>query len=140
MNEEKPDLGHLVTWTLPIRTVSEANNSDHWSKKAKRRKQQQILIRILMKKDIEKVQLPCHITLTRLSPRMLDTMENLPMAFKAIIDEIADILIPEKGGWYKTSKGRLKRKRGHSDGDKRLTWAFGQEKSRTQGIRVSVSF
>lgn len=128
-----------LAWEIPIKTVSEANISEHWTKRAKRRKQQAFLVRHVLAKHKEDITLPCHITLTRLSPKDLDT-DNLPVSMKSITDEIADILVPEKGGYYKTKKGRIKALRGHSDSDKRLSWTFGQEKYKTKAVRIEIDF
>lgn len=129
----------LVTWILPIKTISEANTSEHWTKKAKRRKQQAFLVRYMFNRETTKIELPCDITLTRLAPRMLDP-DNLPCSMKSVQDEIADILVPEKGGWYRTKKGVVKRIRGHADGDPRLTWHYGQEKWKTQAVKLEMRF
>jgi len=59
------------------------------------------------------------ITLTRLAPGELDTNTNLPMAFKAVCDEIA--------AWL-----------GVDDRDKRLSWSFGQEKTAGGVYRVRI--
>lgn len=59
------------------------------------------------------------ITITRLAPGELDTNTNLPMAFKAVCDEIA--------AWL-----------GVDDRDKRLTWSFGQEKTAAGVYRVRI--
>ena len=129
----------VLTWILPIKTISEANASEHWTSRAKRRKKQGLLVRVMLKKELEQVVLPCHITLTRLGPRFLDT-DNLPISMKSLTDELADMLVPEKGGWYVTRSGQRKRKRGHSDSDKRLLWAYGQEKWPVAAVRIEIAF
>lgn len=129
----------VMTWILPIKTISEANASEHWTKRAKRRKQQGLLVRIMLKKELEHVTLPCHITLTRMGPRFLD-VDNLPMSMKSLTDELADMLVPEKGGWYVTKAGKRKRIRGHSDSDKRLAWSYGQEKWLVAAVRLEIAF
>lgn len=67
--------------------------------------------------------MPCHIQLTRLSPRMLDS-DNLQGALKYIRDSVADYLIPGL-------------QPGRADGDTRLSWSYSQEKAKTKGIRIS---
>jgi len=81
---------------LPIKTVSEANNFDHWTKRHKRHKRQKQAIKFACSNRITPVLLPCHIKLTRIAPRKLDQFENLPMAFKYILDAISELLIPGK--------------------------------------------
>jgi len=93
----------------------------------------------MLKKELDKVTLPCHITMTRLSPKMLD-VDNLPMSMKSLTDEIAGLLIPEKGGWYITKKGSRRPIRGHADSDNRLGWSYTQEKAKTQGVKIVCVF
>lgn len=118
-----------IALELPIKTVSESNVSEHWSKKAQRHKQQQWMIRIAFNQLEEPVQLPCTVKLTRLSPRMLDSHDNLPMAFKWIVDQLSECLIPQKPG---NGKGR-------SDSDPRITWLYDQRKESPQRILIEIS-
>lgn len=67
--------------------------------------------------------LPCHIRLIRLSPRRLDS-DNLVMAFKAIRDCIAAILIPGKAA-------------GRADDSPLISWSYGQE-SGPLAIRIEI--
>lgn len=127
-----------ITWILPIKTVSEMNCSEHWSKKSKRHKQQQFFVRQLFKHETNKINLPCKITLTRLAPRMLDD-DNMPTSMKYIQDEVAEQLTG-KGGYYITRNGHRKAIKGHADGDKRLSWVYAQEKAKTQGVRLEFEF
>ena len=129
-----------ITLTLPIRTVSEANISEHWSKRAKRRRQQAFLVRHAFSKLTQPITLPCEITLTRLSPRLLDQQDNLPMSFKSIVDQLSECLIPEKAGHYITKDGARRAIRGRADDDNRLTWEFSQEKSKIAAIRIEMRF
>lgn len=128
-----------VEFEVPIKTISEANCSEHWTKKAKRRKQQHFFVRHAFQLYAKNVQLPCIVTLTRLSSRMLDD-DNLTMAFKGIRDELAECLIPESRKSYLTQKGTCKEIKGRADGDSRITWRYGQEKHSKQGIRVTIEW
>jgi hypothetical protein len=128
----------ILTWNLPIKTISEMNQSEHWTKKHKRHKQQQEILRLLIQNNIGLVQLPCHIKLTRLSPRQLDP-DNLPPALKYIQDELAEMLTG-KGGFYITKKGKVKAIKGHADNDKRMTWEYTQEKSARIGVRITIQY
>ncbi len=142
MTESGMPFKRILSFMVPVKTISEANTSDHWTKRARRRRTQSLIVWHSFRKatkDVE-VTLPCHITVIRLSSRSLDTMENLPMALKAITDELADILVPEKGGWYVTKAGTKKRIRGHSDSDPRLSWSYAQEKAKTQAVRVEIRY
>ena len=100
---------------LPIKVFNEANNTDHWSKKAARRKNQKQAIKLLCSSSINPSLLPCVVKLTRISPRKLDNAENLPYAFKGIIDAIAELLVPGKAI-------------GRADSDPRMKFIFDQVK------------
>lgn len=128
-----------IIWQLPIKTVSESNNSEHWTKSRKRHKQQQFFIRSLFLHEMEPIFLPCQIKLIRHSPRLLDSEDNLPMAFKWIKDEIGACLFPEKVVVYRKKNGTLAKNKGHADSDPRVTWAYGQEKSPCQSIRIEIT-
>lgn len=126
----------MIVWTIPLKTVSEANCSEHWSKKSKRHRQQQFFIRSLFSHEASEIKLPCSVKLIRISPRLLDD-DNLRSAFKWIRDEISECLIPEKVKAYVTKKGNLALIKGRADSDPRITWLYGQEKGR-MGIRVEI--
>jgi hypothetical protein len=89
--------------------VSEANTSEHWSKKSARHKMQKMLINAYMNRSGVKGDeiLPCIITLTRIAPRKLD-YDNLVSCFKWFLDALCDNLIPGL-------------KAGRADGDIRIT-------------------
>lgn len=129
-----------IVWKIAIKTVSEANRSEHWSKSHKRHKQQQLFIRLAFKRETTKIPLPCKVRLIRVGPRCLDADENLPMAFKWIKDEISECLIPEMRKVYVTKKGKIQAIKGRADSDPRITWKFDQEKSKTIGIRIEFFY
>jgi hypothetical protein len=104
--------------------VSEANTSEHWSKKSARHKMQRMLINAYMNKQ-QRPQLPCTITLTRIAPRFLDEGDNLPMAFKSLRDSIADYIFPNKAA-------------GRADDSKELTWKYKQEKGKVKEYALKV--
>ncbi len=111
----------LVSVTVPIRTVSEANRRDHWAKRAKRAKVQRfaafVHIEIACGSRIASSLVPCAVTMTRLSARNLDD-DNLRGALKAIRDGVADALAVD-------------------DRDPRVTWEYGQEKG-PAGVRIEI--
>ena len=113
-----------ISCDLNLRTVSEANSSEHWTAKRKRHLQQQFFVRQILKPFQGKITLPCKVTLTRLGGKSLDAHDNLRMAFKYIVDEIADFLCPGK-------------KKGQADDDKRIEWFYSQEKRSVLGILIS---
>ena len=129
----------MIKIELPIKTVSEANSSEHWTKKADRHKQQQFILRWGLRDITDSIQLPCIVRLIRLSPRTLDS-DNLLTALKYIRDEISEILIPDKKRYYLSKQGRAVPIKGRADDDDRITWQYDQEKSKTQAIRIEIEF
>lgn len=111
-----------LEWFLPILTKSEANVHEHWSHKSKRAVQQKKVIWAKWNQSQPEVQLPCKVILTRCAMKILDE-DNLMIAFKAIRDQLADLIIP----------GLAK---GQADGDPRITWEYAQEKSKIHGIKI----
>jgi hypothetical protein len=95
---------------LPIKTVSEANGhkkaikkngiikykNEHWSETAKRHRVQKEAVKMACINKITPDMLPCKIKLTRIAPRFLDSVENLPMSLKWVIDSICELLVPNK--------------------------------------------
>lgn len=104
---------HIIR--IPYHLPSEANISDHWTKKHKRKKRLQLLL--LSYWPAVKIELPCVVTLTRVAPRSLD-YDNLVYAFKNTKDFIADKIVPGRAA-------------GRADDDDRISWEYGQKK----GIR-----
>lgn len=100
---------------LPIKIVSELNLREHWTKKHARHKKLHKRIWLAFLPYRGWIELPCCITLMRVSPRSLDE-DNLMGAFKTIRDYIADQIIPGLA-------------MGRADGDPRITWIYMQEKS-----------
>lgn len=114
-----------MRYEIPIRLYSEANRHDHWTKKLKRKKIQQMLIKFNWKKvDKRHIKLPVAIKLIRQGPRKLDD-DNLVTAFKWIRDTIADLLIP--GLAY-----------GRADDSDQISFSYGQEKSKKYGIAIEI--
>lgn len=82
-----------VTLTLPIKTVSEANSTEHWQRKAKRHRQQKQRVQLFMCNYRELIKFPVKITITRIAPRKLD-FDNLVMSQKFLLDGVCDQLVP----------------------------------------------
>lgn len=112
---------------LPIQTVSEANNFEHWTKKHARHKNQQKIVALALKPLQNKIKLPCKIILTRLAPNKLDKFDNLPMSLKYIVDAICAIIT----GNYTPGK---------ADSDERIEIACNQIKSKLYGVRIEINF
>ena len=127
----------VIKMEIPIKTVSEANSSEHWTRKAIRHRRQQFFTRAAYNRSVKHLQLPCIVKLTRLSPRKLDD-DNLRGAMKYIRDEVSECIIPEKAGTYVTKKGSVRSIKGRADSDPRITWIYEQEKAPRQGVRIEI--
>lgn len=130
----------IINFELPIKTVSEANCSDHWTKKSKRHKSQQHFVRLAYNRYVKAIVLPCSVTLTRISPRLLDDDDNLPMTFKWIKDELSECIFPEKRLTYITKKGKIRAIKGRADSDPRVKWKYAQQKGNPQRIGIEIEF
>ncbi len=110
----------MVEVDIPIRTVSEANGREHWAIKAKRVKLHRDTAHMVIRHALKgEKPLPCVVTLTRMSPRLLDD-DNLRQALKATRDGIADWL-------------------GVDDRDPLIRWEYGQIKaSKYHAVRVRI--
>ena len=126
-----------ITWEIPLKTVSEANSSEHWTVSSRRHRHQQFFIRALFHALDKEIPIPCTVTITRLSPRLLDDDNNVSSA-KFIRDEISECIFPEKRKSFLNKKGRLQSIKGRADSDPRITWKYAQEKSKTLGIRIEI--
>lgn len=87
-----------MTIEFPLRTVSEANQSEHWMARYRRKKAQQREVNAEWKAKFKnrKIQLPCVVTLTRIGPKLLDT-DNLAGSWKWVQDEIARLIGVDDG-------------------------------------------
>ena len=118
----------MLCCTIPIKTVSVANKSEHWAKRAKRTKLHRQTAAAMLRSygmpgDIWRTSFPIRwtITLIRIGGRRLDD-DNLRAALKACRDGVADWL-------------------GIDDGDNRLVWQYGQEPKKRKlppGVRVEI--
>ncbi len=109
---------------IPIRTISESNISEHWTKKQKRHKLQKTCVKYYLKNK-PKLSLPLKVVLTRIAPNKLDEHDNLRMSFKWIADAIADSLIPGK-------------KDGRADDSKEISWEYKQEKGNAREYAIKI--
>jgi len=114
-----------TTFDIQVKTVSEANCSEHWIKKSNRHKVQKWHVKSVFRNNNFKFNLPVEVTLIRISPRFLDKDENLPMSMKYIKDYIADQLIPGKAP-------------GRADDSKEITWKYDQKKGMVKQNYVQV--
>ncbi len=114
---------HLLV-TLPIRTVSEMNAREHWSKATKRKQQQSGIVeavfgRIPLVTETLRSWAPLTVTLTRVAPMRMDC-DNSVISMKRVRDSIAKVI-------------------GIDDGDDRLTWVYEREIAKAYGVRVTIA-
>ena len=123
-----------TTFTIPIRTISEANARGHWAKNLKLHDAQKFLARTLTKNALDELPVdhelrqrntPINILMVRLAPRKLDD-DNCVSSMKCIRDSIADVLVPGK-------------RPGMADGGGRLAWTYNQRKAKKYGVEVTLS-
>jgi hypothetical protein len=103
--------------SIPIPLPSAANLREHWTARHRRIKSQRVAVAWVINNK-PRPDLPCIVTLTRISPRKLDD-DNLQGAFKGVRDEVADWL-------------------GVDDGDSRVTWLYAQRKGKAS-IEVAIA-
>lgn len=110
----------MITYTIPIKTVSLANTREHWAVKAKRAKGQRAVARLATLSALHglKATVDLRISLTRLGKRKMDR-DNMIGGLKHVIDGIADAL-------------------GIDDGSDSLSWEYAQEVGKVYGVRVVI--
>ncbi len=110
----------VLSVTLPLVTVSEANSHTHWHKRQQRAKmQRQTVHNWLRFQSAIQPCLPCVVTLTRISPRKLDG-DNAVGALKHCRDGVADWL-------------------GIDDGDARIQWQYAQRRGGVRQHAVEIT-
>ena len=115
----------ITIFQIPLRTESEGNSNEHWTRKNQRHKKQKWIIKAAFMEKNLKINRPCEITLTRIAPRELDKEDNLPMSFKWIKDAIADYIIPGKAS-------------GRADDSKEISWKYDQKKGKVKEYSVEI--
>lgn len=106
---------------LPIKTAAGLNAREHWRVRAQRMKRERYAGAMgfrSMFRPGEILQLPAIVTLTRLSPGVLDS-DNLQGALKAVRDGVADAF-------------------GMADNDPRIEWRYAQEKCKRGDFAVRI--
>lgn len=112
----------MIRYEIPIRTISEANNREHWAAKAKRTKSQRLMSRLITISALSRhkeLWHPMTITLVRHGKRKMDS-DNLARSFKAVRDGIAEAI-------------------GIDDGDDRINWQYRQEKAKGYTVIVEIT-
>ena len=113
----------MITITLAIRTVSEANAHEHWRLRQRRAKAQRSIAGVVVLATLRgagehRVTPPCTVRLTRIAPSSGLDSDNLAGSQKHVRDGIADAL-------------------GIDDRDPRVTWFYDQERG-PWGVRVRI--
>ena len=85
-----------LNFTIPIKTVSESNQREHYMAKARRKKAHTEAGLLLTREALAKHGPLLRITLTRVAPRTLD-QDNLVASFKGIQDGVAEALRIDDG-------------------------------------------
>lgn len=98
--------------------MSLLNTREHFRVTAKRKAYQRGLVSAYFNFR-SRPALPVTVTLTRMSPGTLDEHDNLPSAFKHIVDQLA--------AWL-----------GVDDADERVTWKYAQSKCKRGDFGVIV--
>lgn len=108
------------TTEIPIKTVSLMNMREHFRVTAARKKLHRTQVAFMLT-SLDKPPLPVVVKLTRRSVKSLDAHDNLPSAFKNVVDEIASWL-------------------GIDDADPRVTWQYHQKKSKQGDYGIRIEF
>jgi len=97
-----------IDFQIPVKTISEANQREHWAVKHRRKKAQQVETGLAFLVNVRRnITFPCTVRLTRIAPKALDA-DNLAGSFKHVQDALA-------------------RKLGVDDGDaEKVTWVYQQ--------------
>jgi hypothetical protein len=129
-----------VVVTLPIRTVSETNQREHWARRHRRRREQRQTVALVLAGALaaEGMTAPCsredapgtrfgvrmvpravQVTIARLAPSSGLDGDNLVSSLKAVRDGVADAL-------------------GVDDADDRVTWSYEQRRSKRGSWAVEI--
>lgn len=110
-----------ITVALPIKTVSEANQREHWASRHRRKKAQQAVAVPILRAALKPIPSPpLTITFTRVSVSRMDP-DNLAGAMKHIQDALCHVI-------------------GIDDGDERLTFVYQQKRAaHRHEMRVEVT-
>lgn len=112
-----------MTLTIPgLRLVSEANQREHWTRKAKRVKAQRTAVAVAWLASVPACfapEFPLTVSITRIAPRALDT-DNAVGSAKGARDSIADLL-------------------GVDDRDPRVVWVVNQRKGKPKEYAVEIT-
>lgn len=117
-----------VSITLPLRTVSEANCTEHWTKKNKRHRIQRKTVALALNPVRCQIKIPCQIKLIRYAPNTLDKHDNLPISFKYILDACCAII----SGDFRPGRA--------DDDEEKFSISYDQETSKEYYVKVLFTF
>ena len=123
-------MGELVV-TIPLRTVSEANERGAWHAAARRTREHRRIVELTLRTE-RRPPLPAVVTVVRVAPCALDD-DNLARALKGIRDEVARWLCP-----VVIQKGKKRGQLTGDDRDPRVTWRVAQRKGRPREHAVEI--
>ena len=115
----------ILKLSIPMKTVSEANSSEHWTAKHKRHRTQKTWIKFAFLKEKTEISLPCKITVIRIAPRFLDEHDNLRTSLKFIVDAISENITGIKQA-------------GRADDIEGIEWAYDQRKGKPKEYLVEI--
>lgn len=116
-----------VEFFLNIKTISEANCQEHWTKRHRRHKKQKTILFWSFMEIKPFVRLPCTITFVRLAPKMLDKHDNLPMSMKWLCDQLcAEITGDQRAG--------------RADDSDKIKIKYDQIKSKVYAVKIIIEF
>jgi hypothetical protein len=125
LREKGPYPVSSVNLTIPIKILSEANNSDHWAEKKVRKDKIREAIDQAWLSLHEKPTAPCLILIRRIAPRLLD-YDNLVYSMRSVTNKIAELILPGLAA-------------GRADGDRRLKFEYAQQKmAKTYELRIEI--
>ena len=81
----------MISVTLPLRLVSEANAHAHWRARQRRAKYQHNVVALLLARPLRGMAPPCVVTITRIAPHALDS-DNAVGSAKHVRDAVAKCL------------------------------------------------
>lgn len=105
---------------LPLKVISALNSREHYMARSRRVRTERAAVGLVLQ-AAKRPPLPIAIHLTRLSPGVLDSHDNLCSSFKGTIDEIARVF-------------------GVDDRSDQISVTYAQEKTpkRVYGIRIAI--
>jgi hypothetical protein len=112
---------------VPHKIISEANNTDHWTKKRQRTIALQFAIIAELKNKFE-FPFPCIVTFERVGKKFLDD-DNLIHAFKHCKDQVAELIVLQNDPvlTVKALKMPPNQSKGVWDSCPHIEWRYGQK-------------